>query len=275
MIKKPLILSLIAFIPVFAFYYTYPRKTEVGFESHVNNAKYDQLAQEEDWEVEWSTQLDQFGSISDEVFHTGNKSLKLLYPSTEQSNVGASWILPDQKEYYLSYRVWFAPDFDFNGKYDWSSGGKLPGLGSQGLCNGGNTCDGNNGFSSRYMWRENGKAILYLYHMDKAGKYGDDIELEGVDGQSRYFQRGKWHHLVQKVRINDVGQSNGTVDVWMDGEKVLSRDKLQFVTNNQGVNRLFFSAFHGGFGEDWWPSKDVYAYFDDFVISTRSRDVGL
>ena len=275
MVKKPLILSLIVLIPFFAFYYTYPRKTEVGFESHANNTQYDQPAQGEDWEVEWSTQLDKFGSISDRVVHTGTKSLRLLYPSKEQSNVGASWVLPDQKEYYLSYWVFFAPDFDFNGKNDWSSGGKLPGLGSQGLCNGGDTCNGDNGFSSRYMWRENGKATLYLYHMDKAGKYGDDIEFKGIDGKNRYFQRGKWHHLVQRVRINDVDQSNGAVDVWMDGEQVLSKSNLRFVTNGVGVNRVFFSTFHGGFGEEWWPSKDVYAYFDDFVISTESKDVGL
>jgi len=173
----------------------------------------------------------------------------------------------------FTYWVFFAPNFDFDGSK--LSGGKLPGLGSQGLCSGGDDCDGNNGFTSRYMWRENGKAVLYLYHMDKAGKYGDDLELIDQNAQVIHFQRGQWHHLVQRVRINDDNQSNGEVEVWVDQTKVLSKKNLKFVTNEQGVDRLYFSTFHGGAGKEWWPSKDVYAYFDDFVISTKAFDVGL
>jgi len=248
-------------------------KIAMSFEDHANNTKYDQVSQQQDWDVEWSNQLDLYGTISSQDFHTGKNSLKLRYPSDVQSNLGASWILPSQKQYYLSYWVFFAPNFDFDGSK--LSGGKLPGLGSQGLCSGGDDCDGNNGFTSRYMWRENGKAVLYLYHMDKAGKYGDDLELIDQNAQVIHFQRGQWHHLVQRVRINDDNQSNGEVEVWVDQTKVLSKKNLKFVTNEQGVDRLYFSTFHGGAGKEWWPSKDVYAYFDDFVISTKAFDVGL
>ena len=251
------------------------RPITVGFENHADNTRYDRTVQNQDWNVEWSTQLGEYGYISNQASHSGNKSLRLRYPSNKQSNVGASWILPSRKEYYMSYWILFAQNFDFNGKYDWSSGGKLPGLGSKGLCNGGGNCDGTNGFSSRYMWRENGRAVLYLYHMNKKGDYGDDLELIGQDGRTKYFQRGKWHNLIQRVRINDGDRSNGEIDVWMDKEKVLSQKDFKFVTNNRGVDRLFFSTFHGGYGEDWWPSEDVYAYFDDFVISTKASDVGL
>lgn len=247
----------------------------VSFENHADNTLYDRTAQQRDWDVEWSTQLDLYGYISTQAPHSGTKSLRLRYPSDRQSNVGASWIVPNRKEFYLSYWILFAQNFDFNGKYDWSSGGKLPGLGSQGLCNGGSSCDGNNGFSARYMWRENGRAVLYLYHMNKAGQYGDDIQLTGSDGRTKYFERGQWHNLVQRVKINDGDRSNGEIDVWMDREKVLSNRNFKFVTNGQGVNRVFFSTFHGGYGEAWWPSEDVYAYFDDFVVSNRAADVGL
>ena len=250
-------------------------KITVNFENHVNNTLYNRTAQEKDWDIEWSTQLDRYAYVSAQAPRSGTKSLRLRYPNDKQSNVGASWILSDREEYYLSYWILFAQNFDFNGKYDWSSGGKLPGLGSRGLCNGGDPCDGNNGFSARYMWRENGRAVLYLYHMNKTGEYGDDLQLERNDGRARYFERGKWHNLIQRVRINDGDESNGEIDVWMDKEKVLSQKNFKFVTNNQGVNRLFFSTFHGGYGSDWWPSEDVYAYFDDFVISAKAADVGL
>lgn len=271
-IKKLSILTLVSTAPLLL-QYSSPKKVMVSFEAFNNNTKYDLVAQQNNWNVEWSTQLGQYGYISDKESYSGEKSLRMRYPSNEQSGVGASWILPKQKEYYLSYWILFEENFDFDGSE--LSGGKLPGLGSAGLCSGGQSCDGNNGFSSRYMWRENGKAVLYLYHINKAGKYGDNLELRGIDGQNKYFQRGRWHHLVQRVRINDNQESNGEIEVWMDGEKVLSENNLKFVTNGLGVDRLFFSTFHGGSGEEWWPSEDVYAYFDDFVVSVRAEDVGL
>lgn len=286
--KKPIIFFLVAFslltaiakeslFPNLSFFEAvkslFQPKIIFNFENHAENTKYNSVSQKQDGDLEWSNQLDLYGSISSKISHDGKKSLKLRYPSDVQSNVGASWILPSHKQYYLSYWVYFAPNFDFDGSK--LSGGKLPGLGSQGLCSGGDECDGNNGFSSRYMWRENGKAVLYLYHMNKAGKYGDDLELIDQAAQVIEFQRGQWHHLVQRVRVNDDNKSNGEVDVWVDQEQVLSQKNLKFVTNGQGVDRLYFSTFHGGAGKEWWPSKDVYAYFDDFVISTKPFDVGL
>ena len=125
------------------------------------------------------------------------------------------------------------------------------------------------------MWRENGRAVLYLYHMDKGQKWGDDVLLRGADGKDKYFERGKWHNMIQRVKINDGYQSNGEIDVWMDNEQVLDMDGLRFVTNNRGIDQLFFNTFHGGSGSTWWPGQNVDAYFDDFIVSTNPADVGL
>ena len=111
--------------------------------------------------------------------------------------------------------------------------------------------------------------------MDKEGTYGDDLQLQGNDGKANYFEPGKWHNITQRVRINDGNQSNGSLDVWMDQEQVLSKDNIKFVTDGQQIDRAYFSTFHGGSGSDWWPEKDVNAYFDDFVVSTNAADVGL
>ena len=182
-------------------------------------------------------------------------------------------MLKPEKEYYLSYWVHFEDGFDFDGPVH--SGGKLPGLGGAGgTCSGGQTCDGNNGFTSRYMWRKNGAAVLYLYHMDKKSKYPEDIPLVGSDGLQKSFIPGKWHRMIQRVRINDNGQSNGEVDVWMDGDKVASVKNLRFVTNGGLVDRFFFSSFHGGSGKDWLPEKHVNAYFDDIEITTDPVHLG-
>ncbi len=251
---------------------------EIGFENHVAGTKYNKSAQSQDWEVigskeSWMNQA----LITDSEAHSGNQSLRITYQPDEISGGSAVWNLPSENEYYLSYWVKFEDDFDFDGPK--KSGGKLPGLGARDeagdLCSGGQTCTGDNGFSSRYMWNKNGKAILYLYHMDKPGKYGEGFSFEGSDGSEKYFQRGKWHNLIQRVKINDGNQSNGEIDVWMDREPVLSIDKLKFVTNNQGIDSLYFSTFHGGNNSDWLPEREVYSYWDNFLVSTNAADVGL
>ena len=217
--------------------------------------------------------------ITNSEARSGNNSLKITYLPDEYYASGGSavWNLSSENEYYLSYWVKFSDNFDFDGPK--KSGGKLPGLGARDktndLCSGGHKCNGDNGFSGRYMWRENGRAVLYLYHMDKPGKYGETIPFEGSNGNEKYFKRGKWHNLIQRVKINDGKRSNGEIDVWMDGEQVVSIDGIRFVTNNQKIDSLYFSTFHGGYNSDWLPAYKVYSYWDDFVISTNAKDVGL
>ena len=253
------------------------RAITVGFENYNDGTKYNESAQNKDWNVNWVNkgQMDNYAVITDDEVHSGDKALKITYRPDARTGGGAAWKLPSEKEYYLSYWVKFENGFDFDG--DKYSGGKLPGLaGAGGYCSGGETCNGNNGFSSRYMWRENGRAQLYLYHMDKPGKFGEEFWFKDSDGDDVYFERGKWHHLVQRMRINDGNQSNGEVDVWMNGEQVLSVDDLRFVTNNKGIDSLMFSTFFGGGkSTEWWPDYEVNSYFDDFVVSTEASDVGL
>ena len=247
----------------------------VGFEKHSNNTKYNSSAQSRDWDVLWSDEnkMNQFSMITDEIAHSGNKSLKMLYPSYTEGGGSAAWQVPAQKEYYLSYWVRFDKDFDFDGRKH--SGGKLPGLGGAGgLCPGIDPCDGHNGFTTRFYWKKNGKALIHLAHMN-IPKWGDELTLKGRDGKDKYYQRGQWHNLIQRVKINDGNRANGEVEVWMDGESVLFVKNLQFVSNNQGIDQVFFNTFHGGSGSDWWPDQEVNAYFDDFVVSPNAADVGL
>lgn len=247
----------------------------IGFEKHSSQTKYNSSAQSLDWNLLWSddSKMNHFSVITDEIAHSGKKSLKIIYPSNTEGGGAAAWQIPAHKEYYLSYWIRFERDFDFDGpKY---SNGKLPGLGGAGgLCPGIDPCDGNNGFTTRFYWRENGKALIHLAHMN-IPKWGDELTLKGRDGKDKYYQRGQWHNLIQRVRINDGNRANGEVEVWMDFEKVLSVKNLQFVTNNQGIDQVFFNTFHGGSGSDWWPEREVNAYFDNFIVSPNAADVGL
>ncbi|MGK7934937.1 MAG: polysaccharide lyase [Xenococcaceae cyanobacterium] len=253
-----------------------PQAIAVGFEQHDANTNYDLSMQRKDWNATWMNDslMKDYAIITDTDAYSGEKSLRITYLSEMRTGGSAIWKLPAEKEYYLSYQVKFSDDFDFDGSK--KSGGKLPGLaGAGGYCSGGQTCTGDNGFSSRYMWGKNGRAKLYLYHMDKPTKWGENFWFQGSDGNDKYFQQGQWHNLVQRVRINDGNQANGEIDVWMDGEQVLSIDELRFVTNNQGIDALLFSTFHGGNTDEWLPDHTVYSYWDDFIVSPNAADVGL
>jgi len=248
----------------------------VGFENHANNLAYNKSAQEKDWNVGFSTNdMDTYTSVKNNEARSGSNSLQVRYPDNVQIGAGAQYLIPPETEYYLSYWIKFDSNFGFNGDFPGTSGGKLPGLASSGLCSGGATCTGTNGFTSRYMWREDGRAVLYLYHMNKPGTYGEDIQLRDENGSDIYYPTGRWFKMTQRVRINDGNQSNGSVEVWLDNRKVLSRNNLKFVNNGNKIDSFYFSTFHGGSGSTWWPRYTTYAYFDDFIVSTNRSDVGL
>ncbi|MEL6839585.1 MAG: polysaccharide lyase [Pseudomonadota bacterium] len=244
-----------------------------GFDNHDNGQEYEISLQERDWDVRFGETTAENATISNEYAVSGGQSLRVTYQDDENDAAASSWALPEEDTYYLSYWVLFEDGFDFNG--DDHSGGKLPGLASDGLASGGGDVTGENGFTARYMWREDGAAELYLYHMDKPGRYGESFEFVDADDEPIKFQPGEWHQLIQKVTINDGRQANGEITVWMDGQEVLDLDGLRFVTDGSGIDRLYFSSFFGGNDDGWLPERDVNAYFDEFVISTDPTDVGL
>lgn len=250
-----------------------PQAIVQGFESLPDGTIYDIDQQRTMWDVPWSNHFDQYARISSAQARYGNQSLQIEYPSSAQSSVGAKWLLPPRGEYYLSYWLRFDGDFDFSGRI--FSGGKLPGLGLGDLASGGKRPNGTNGFTSRYMWDEMGKAVLYLYHMDQPGNYGEPFEFRDPGGKTMFFEPGKWHRLTQRVKVNTDASANGEIDVWMDNTAVLSLRGLRLVSNNAKIDTLFFSSFHGGNGPDWWPERNVKAYFDEFIASPSKSDVGL
>lgn len=163
--------------------------------------------------------------------------------------------LPPSDSLTLSYYVRFSEDFDF------VKGGKLPGLFGGEEISGGKIPDGTDGFSTRYMWRKNGDGEVYSY-LPTSDKFGTSI------GRGAWqFKPGVWHHLVQEVTLNQPGQENGRIRVWVDGKQVLDREGLLFRTTDQlKIEGIFFSTFFGGGDPSWATPKDVYVDFADFSV---------
>lgn len=205
------------------------------------------------------------------VAHGGLQSLRVFFPraSVGPSEGGhqVSLLLEPAEQYYLSYWLKFAEDFSWGGT---DHGGKLPGLGQGNLCSGGERCDGTNGFTARYMWRKDGAAVLYLYHMDKPHKWGEDFPLLAADGEPVFFKPGKWIHVEQRVKVNTGDLANGEVQVWVDGAEALNLDGLRFVTGGRKIDTFYVSTFHGGNTPSWGPLNDSYLWIDDIEIG-RAR----
>lgn len=187
--------------------------------------------------------------------------LRVKYPKdgVGPQNSGGQFLvkIPPKNEYYLQYRVYFEPGFDF------ALGGKLPGLtGGGSKATGGKATIHGEGWSARYMWRKDGYVVVYLYYPDQTGRYGEDQDLHVK------FKTGIWYTLTQHIIINDIGEANGLLEVWVNSKKVFIRNNLRLrITDTPLIDTFYFSTFHGGDTPEFAPRNDSYIRFDDFILS--------
>ncbi|MFD2563892.1 polysaccharide lyase [Aquimarina rubra] len=224
------------------------------------------------------------GRVFIEAFENKGKVLKVKYPKgkvkTNDSGMHTKVFWEEtgenQDELYISYFVYFPDDFEFR------AGGKLPGLSYQ-------TSDRN--MSLRLMWRYDGLVETYVHYNTKPSRpdYKSSINWSLTDPYSEpngqpmpdqvKFTKGKWHQVEMYHKLNTPGQNNGIMKGWLDGQLALN------ITNNgdyrqpgEGdihLNSIYLSTFFGGSDETFQPTKDVYAYFDDFKVSkNRIGDSG-
>jgi len=196
------------------------------------------------------------------------RAIRVLYPQGGQqsANSGAQWFIDlngPHEELYLSYWVRFAEDFDF------VLGGKLPGFGGA-L----SLADRTHEWSGRLMWREDGKVEFYV-HVPAQNLYDPgDRFWWNTEGSQAVFERGKWHHIEMRMRLNTPGQFDGLMEGWLDGVKAASHPNFYFrdaPTAGANIAWVFFSTFFGGSSSDIWQArKDEHAWFDEFTVS-RSR----
>jgi Polysaccharide lyase 14 len=217
-----------------------------------------------DWgTVPWTQLYGRAHIIQDQEAKRG-KVLKIAYPkgAVGPKHGGGQFVisLPPSKELWLSYYVKFGKDFDFK------RGGKLPGLTSGGgRYTGGNKPQNGEGWSARFMWRKGGRAVVYLYYVDMSGKWGDNLSLKDFA-----FTPGTWHQITQHIKVNTADKTDGIIEVWLDGKKVLSRLDIRLRIGDKGlINSLYFSTFHGGNTKGWAPGVDCFTFFDKFVVSRK------
>ena len=154
------------------------------------------------------------------------------------------------REYIFEYKIRFDTGYDF------SRGGKIPGLAGASAPTGCVTTNGS-GFSARSMWRQGGALIGYLYDNNQSQACGT-----GITTNFR-FTIGRWHDFKQRVRLNTGNGNNGILQIWVDGAMVIDRSNISYM-NTGGSNRIdqvLFHSFFGGSTQDWAPSRNCSISF--------------
>lgn len=181
------------------------------------------------------------------------------------------------EEAWMTYRV------KFSGGFEWTEGGKLPGLcggpsdGTGRPCpTGCSSVAQKDGFSTRLMWRADGAIVTYAYYPDKPRsiRCGEDWVWDAT------LESGRWYEIAMRVRLNSVdggtANSDGSVEAWLDGKKVLGKSGVRLRYNDRVlIDRAYLTSYVGGSSVDLFaPSKDQYALFDEFKAGT-GPDIGV
>ncbi|MFC3293205.1 polysaccharide lyase [Modicisalibacter luteus] len=157
----------------------------------------------------------------------------------------------------LTYDLRFKPGFDP------VKGGKLPGLMAGDSPSGHKKAD--NGITARMMWRRNSQGELYLYYPDMKKSHGDSIGR----GNFHFDTSGEWHQIKQEVKLNHIGQNNGFIKVWYDGELVIEATDLRLRTKDSVlIEGVMHTIFFGGGNDSWAAARDEWVDTRNFRIVT-------
>lgn len=213
----------------------------------------------------------------------GDNYLRIHYPAGSANSASSPPLPLGGTQFYgavvnsstpitLSYYLRFPTSFPFTKKV-----GKLPGLYSGKGNTGSNVPTGYDGWSVRFMWCDyaqetrksvtaGGEVVLF--------SYGSDIGLYGTDkgkfigcGTWRFAPDNKWHNIQLTIHLNDVGKSNGQINVCYDKKFVYSVKDIAFrLTSSLNINGILFQSFFGGSDKSYATPIDTYVDFASFEI---------
>ena len=186
----------------------------------------------------------------------------LIFPASKRDIITVKQEFEGVEEAWLEYKITFEPNFIFG------RGGKI-GAGLASPDNYGQTgCEPirEDAWSARFMWRgikqddeydltgfqPKARAVLYTYHQNRVERCGDNIDIG-------FFEAGKEHHIVQRIKINEPGKDNAEIDVWLDGVHQLRIRDYEFrgdVKDEEGlIGMIYWQSFRGGSADDitWYP----------------------
>lgn len=220
----------------------------------------------------------------------GEISMRAVYPKgsytyMHQPMGGLSFYAPGPSSVDLStareatfgYSVYFPEGFQFN------LGGKLPGLygGDNDTvalsCSGGRRST--DCFSARLMWRTDGAGELYTYLPQSDANTQNlctappksicnDVYGASVGRGSFKFIPGQRTTISQRVKLNDAGESNGELELFVAGKSVVNVTGLIYREVDEGrIRGIQMQTFFGGSNETYASPQDQDSFFSDFSVA--------
>ncbi|KAH9484054.1 hypothetical protein JR316_0003534 [Psilocybe cubensis] len=189
--------------------------------------------------------------------------------------------LTTAKEATFGYSVYFPAGFNFQ------LGGKLPGLYGGNSAEESINCSGGSRssacFSARLMWRSEGRGEFYTYlppytepqfAANKAvcnvAPQSDCNPVYGASvGRGSFeFATGAWTTISERVRLNDVGQANGELQLFVNGKSVINVGGLILRDSAAGrIRGMQMQTFFGGSKIEFASPKDQDVFFSDFSVA--------
>jgi hypothetical protein len=249
------------------------------------------------WSADFQTKDGKFDAIKAEIDgsadHPARDQLRLLKPCGAKDNACVEVelrkpVYDEKGEVAVKYNVngeldlggyrgttatlryrFFIPDGS-----DFRKQGKLPGLASLNGAFGGDAPFAAipDKWSARLMWLDTGavkgqpKPSLYLYDQRRGkGRSGEQNKANTV------ITTGRWHDVAIYVHLNDVGQSNGQAELWLDQQLMICRTAMMFRNTESDaalIQRLAFHNYYGGQAKNpaEFPDQPNVMRFDDFAV---------
>ncbi len=197
---------------------------------------------------------------------TSNGRLKVVLKKNSTGSTGGQFAkhsIQKSNHYVLKYRVKFPNNFE------WSKGGKLPGLGGGKTytgCSGNAANAGGDGWTSRIMFRKENSTNPwlqpYVYYKGMPNRCGNSFN------KKIFIQRNTWYNVRMEVKMNSGNNNNGLLDIKINGQTLYRNSNFRWVSKNSGreVDKLMNGIFRGGNDSRWHSSKDDFILFDTMQL---------
>jgi hypothetical protein len=193
-------------------------------------------------------------------------TMGMAYPTGMPSSgepASFSFFIPEQRELYVSYHF-MMPSNPVSGKWELEPAGvKILGYISYADNN-----EQNQGFP---LFKPGGlQAGPLSARSDYVGK--PDACADYV-GEPNRITLDEWHQFEFYGKLNDLGDSNGVLRIWLDGELYSECDQMSYVIPDysHGFWQIHFQPVWGGWHEGLTKTQDDYAYLDHIYVSGVSK----
>jgi len=124
------------------------------------------------------------------------------------------------------------------------------------------------------MFKQDEACDFYLSWPEQNGPYAEH-NPDGrwlLDGSQFQLQPSTWYNITLRMTLNDVGNNNGLIEVFIDGVLSKAWTDLELRTSpDVGIEFAVLDFFYGG-DILWAPDVDVSMRMDDVYIFNYRSD---